>query len=64
MTPTEKKVVEALKMPLAAISPVIEEAVMLTKSTPFTYSFLAFINFFTLSSHYALLNMPLPRQLY
>ena len=33
-------------------------------SNPFTYYFLGFINFFTISSHYILLNMPIPEALY
>ena len=41
-----------------------DKVILVALSNPFTYYFLSFNNFFMVSSHYVLLNMPIPSALY
>ena len=49
---------------LTSTTSLLDKVILLALSNPFTYYFLTFVNFFTLSSYYVLLDMPMPRQLY
>ena len=63
-TPRQQKIMDYLSLSLGRTSSILAPVAMLTRSNPYTFAFLSFINFFTLSSHYVLLNTPLPEQLY
>ena len=49
-----------LQKVLESTLPFFGSAVMVALSTPYTYFVLDFINFFTLSSHYIIINQYIP----
>ena len=61
MGEAESKATTAMAEGLSSAPSLLDRVIMFILSNPFTYFFLTFVNFFCLSSHYILLDMPIPK---